>query len=415
MQPESRATMHVVVLVGLPGSGKSTFAERLTKCYWRISESLINGINEFHSIVQKCQYNNKPILIVIDRTNISQECRSIWIEAAQWYGGKVGVVDISCVYLDAVPAGECVTRIMARSVHPSLRGTELREEEVQKIVDSFCSSFELPASSEGFTHIRHLQQTADVDELVNELLAKASGSAAEWQDCPNCKPWRMERSRGCSWCGWHADVRAVEVEQLRLFNERHPIGWWSDSDPLPNEVTLIEYGLYVCGKASGTAAIARLGIQCVMSVHESRWEGACTVEVVHFGAQDNFEYFHRIQDAIPDFDKAVRQLHDWMNNGKTVIVHCAKGYNRSVVVILVYLITCKKKTWTLQSATDHLVRRRGSYVLNSVWWRLGLIRLDADECVLPRSGIFSLGCFSGCMPLETAKPEQRSSKTRAMV
>ena len=151
---------------------------------------------------------------MIDRTNTSQKRRSVWIEAARWYEGKVGgVVDISCVYLDVVPAGECVTRIMSRSAHPSLSGAEPGVEAVQEIVDSFGSSVEFPIISEGFTRIWHLQQTVDVNALVAELRAGAACNVEEWQDCPNCKPWRMELSRGCLWCGWHVGVLAVEEER----------------------------------------------------------------------------------------------------------------------------------------------------------------------------------------------------------
>ncbi len=150
--------MKVIILCGLPGSGKSTYAMCNTettyigldsKCSYINQDKLVSRqacVKAFKDIVEF-----KPNEIVIDRTNISKAQRKIWIDLAKSYKAD----SIECVYLH-VDKDECVKRICDRKNHPTILESDSFEKK-QAIVYSFYDDLELPSLDEGFNKVTFIR------------------------------------------------------------------------------------------------------------------------------------------------------------------------------------------------------------------------------------------------------------------
>ncbi|MBK6665424.1 MAG: ATP-binding protein [Saprospiraceae bacterium] len=87
----------LIVLVGVPGSGKSTFYEsKFIKTHERISLDLISGRKREDKLLDK--YTNEKLNIVIDNTNPSAIDRMKYIRI-----GKHNNYKVICYFLDSTP------------------------------------------------------------------------------------------------------------------------------------------------------------------------------------------------------------------------------------------------------------------------------------------------------------------------
>lgn len=133
----------VLVLVGFPGAGKSTYCQQLPE-YTRINQDTLGNRDaclKAASEALDCGHS-----IVIDRCNHNRDQRRHWIKLAQSYG-----VDARCVFLYVDPE-ECIHRIHMRKDHPTIK-EEMPVEKKREIVAGFYKSFEMPDLEEGFAEI----------------------------------------------------------------------------------------------------------------------------------------------------------------------------------------------------------------------------------------------------------------------
>lgn len=139
----------VLILVGIPGSGKSTFAKRLVEKDWvRINQDELGSRNKCKDLMEKSLKANKRV--IIDRCNFDINQRKTWLDLAT----KHGVSKVRCLHFDIDP-NICKDRIVARTDHPTIKPVEGSK----KIVDSFLNTFVAPQTTEGFV---------DVDTVKNE-------------------------------------------------------------------------------------------------------------------------------------------------------------------------------------------------------------------------------------------------------
>lgn len=132
-------------MVGLPGSGKTTFVKESFPDYVRISQDDLGSKERCTEELLKAIQQGKNV--VIDRTNINRKQRSHWINL----GLNMGVSIINCIYLD-VHEEECVSRIHFRKNHPTIT-QDMSLEKKKQIVYSFNKDFEMPSLDEGFNSI----------------------------------------------------------------------------------------------------------------------------------------------------------------------------------------------------------------------------------------------------------------------
>jgi aprataxin len=144
--------MKVIVLVGLPGSGKTTFSSKYNK-YVVINQDTLGDRMACLELFRKSMKEGKSV--IIDRCNINKMQRSIWLHEAR----KFGVKDISAVYLHVNPEVS-IKRITERKDHPTIK-EDMPDEKRKSIVYNFLKSFEAPEIDEGFSKILIIKNDND--------------------------------------------------------------------------------------------------------------------------------------------------------------------------------------------------------------------------------------------------------------
>lgn len=157
----------VIVLMGLPGSGKSTFAQHLiTNCPHNIrylnQDEL--GRGKFNKLLLQYVSNideQKPYkIIVIDKCNTTLEERHTIIEFANRFNKNKP--RIWCLWFD-ISVSDILLRIHNRTNHPTLsakKAPDVIKEKEQSLV--------IPTKKEGFSQVVHFK---DEDEVNNLLLS----------------------------------------------------------------------------------------------------------------------------------------------------------------------------------------------------------------------------------------------------
>ena len=154
------APVGMVVLVGIPGSGKSFVAEQLREKGWVIvSQDELGNRKECEKQAARALQQGRSVLI--DRTNFDNQQRSHWLRIADSHS-----VAATAVYLD-VDIDTCKARVMSRSGHPTLKPSP----DSMKIVDRVLGDLQIPTEDEGFRRVVVLRQ----DEPLSSRLADIIG------------------------------------------------------------------------------------------------------------------------------------------------------------------------------------------------------------------------------------------------
>ncbi|KAG0322188.1 hypothetical protein BGZ97_008340 [Linnemannia gamsii] len=166
------STQKVVLLVGPPGSGKSTFAKALTKVFpnfVRINQDDLGDRQACEELTMSAlQAKNRTQSVVIDRCNFDQDQRKVWINIAR----QLSISEIDVIIMDT-EFYHCKKRILARSNHP----TQVEGAQGVDILYKFMEMLTLPTYFEGFTRIMRLepQPTEEYsEEAVKEIMDRLS-------------------------------------------------------------------------------------------------------------------------------------------------------------------------------------------------------------------------------------------------
>ncbi|KAJ1994201.1 hypothetical protein H4R33_000369 [Dimargaris cristalligena] len=138
---------HILVLVGLPGCGKTAFAKKLCeleKNYLRINQDELGSRALCESHAEKHLKENK--CIVIDRCNFDEDQRKVWVNMGETHGALV-----DALYFD-VSGKTCKERVKNRTGHP----TGVEGKFGTEVVGRFERLITRPTVYEGFRYIHNI-------------------------------------------------------------------------------------------------------------------------------------------------------------------------------------------------------------------------------------------------------------------
>ncbi|KAI9061613.1 P-loop containing nucleoside triphosphate hydrolase protein [Trametes sanguinea] len=160
----------VLILVGLIGSGKSTFAQALEQyCpeFVRCSQDDLGDRRSVEALARRSLREGRSVCI--DRTNFDESQRATWINIAREHPRAEPWV----IVFDT-PYEICAARIAERTGHPTITSPELGMQVLQR----FQSQYRPPAPHEGHARILYLKPSdcpdnryseADVREVLRRL------------------------------------------------------------------------------------------------------------------------------------------------------------------------------------------------------------------------------------------------------
>ena len=136
----------VLILCGLPGSGKSTICETTFPDYVRVNQDELGSKDKCVELFSKALAEKKNV--VVDRCNQDVKQRKLWIDLAQYYSA-----DVKCLYLSVDP-DLCLDRIFLRKNHPTITA-DLSADKKRSIIAQFLRTFEPPTLQEAFSEITY--------------------------------------------------------------------------------------------------------------------------------------------------------------------------------------------------------------------------------------------------------------------
>jgi small GTP-binding protein len=135
---DSRAGTHVLVLVGLPASGKTTLSRALASLGWLHISADEHALGTCRSLVEAELSSPAPHHIVIDACSATRAQRAPWVALASQR------VVLSCLHL-TTPRLQCEKRAVARRDH------RLVPVAATRVVAALAAALQEPAASEGFS------------------------------------------------------------------------------------------------------------------------------------------------------------------------------------------------------------------------------------------------------------------------
>ncbi|KAG0339481.1 hypothetical protein BG004_006810 [Podila humilis] len=164
------SVQRVLLLVGPPGSGKSTFSKALTRVFpefVRINQDDLGDRLACEAMtLSALQAKDRSQSVVIDRCNFDADQRKTWVAIAQ----QLNIPEVQVIIMDT-EFYHCKMRILARSNHP----TQVEGPAGVDILYKFMEMLTLPTYFEGFTKIMRVEPQSRAeytDEAVKEIVAR---------------------------------------------------------------------------------------------------------------------------------------------------------------------------------------------------------------------------------------------------
>ncbi|BFZ56126.1 DNA kinase/phosphatase Pnk1 [Savitreella phatthalungensis] len=155
---ERKTKLELLVLVGSPAAGKSTFVKQALEPlgYERVNQDILGNIDK--CIKRATAILSQGTSVVVDNTNASKSTRQRWIAVGQKYGAKCRVI-----HLTASPAlCKHNNAVRALSQQTYAAGSSENRDLLPEIAfRGYASRFEQPALEEGFEEVIELPFVVD--------------------------------------------------------------------------------------------------------------------------------------------------------------------------------------------------------------------------------------------------------------
>ena len=151
----------IIILVGYPGSGKSTWSrklEELSPHFVRMNQDELGSRNSCiqASIRALDEYRQN---VIVDRCNVSKSQRRYFLDLA-----KSKELAIDCVWFD-IELQECLGRIRQRQDHPNLDASN-----AERVLAMMRSEAQPPTLSEGFRSLHVVRTDEDMRSILERYL-----------------------------------------------------------------------------------------------------------------------------------------------------------------------------------------------------------------------------------------------------
>lgn len=135
---ENQPRKELVIMLGAPGSGKSTFSKMYFENYTRVSQDEQGAEGQWKCFLKALEDDLPGI--IIDRMNFNKAQRDRYSSLARKSGYRIKIV-----WLDR-DFNRCFSQIMGRTVHETIQPGDY--ETMCKAISFFFKSFEAPEREE---------------------------------------------------------------------------------------------------------------------------------------------------------------------------------------------------------------------------------------------------------------------------
>jgi len=176
----------LLIMVGVPGSGKSTTANRLislNKNWSRVNQDEMKSRKACEIYAKDAL--KKGLSVIVDRCNFDILQRNVWIKIAS----EFGVNHIWCLYFK-IPHEICKARVTVREDHPTIP----KGDKGCEIIDTFASSLVPPAFEEGLSEIITVTNDQELEAVIPKLAELLKTRAEPHQDKQKSSKKKKKRS-----------------------------------------------------------------------------------------------------------------------------------------------------------------------------------------------------------------------------